>query len=151
MTTEGGFVPAAIPKFDGHYDHRCMLMENFMRSKQYWSVIEDGIPVIREETQPTEAQRTTLKEAKLKDMKAKNYLFQAIDRSILETMLTKDKAKDIWDSLKTKFDNNVSFEEEVVHQRLRKTLTHVLELSSYIYLDDRAWEVLNFDSAGMRL
>nr|GEZ72953.1 hypothetical protein [Tanacetum cinerariifolium] len=35
-------------------------------------------------------------------------------------------------------DNNVSFEEELVHQRLRKTLTHVLELSSCIYLDDRA-------------
>nr|GEX58785.1 hypothetical protein [Tanacetum cinerariifolium] len=50
-----------------------------------------------------------------------------------------------------KFDNNVSFEEEVVHQRLRITLTHVLELSSCVYLDDRAWGVLNFDSARMRL
>nr|GFA91951.1 retrovirus-related Pol polyprotein from transposon TNT 1-94 [Tanacetum cinerariifolium] len=49
------------------------------------------------------------------------------------------------------FDNNVSFEEELVHQRLRKTLTHVLELSSCVYLDDRAWGVLNFDSAGVRL
>nr|GFA56568.1 hypothetical protein [Tanacetum cinerariifolium] len=49
-----------------------------------------------------------------------------------------------------RFDNNISFEEEVEHQRLRKTLTHVLELSSCIYLDDRAWRVLNFDSAGMR-
>nr|GFA73068.1 hypothetical protein [Tanacetum cinerariifolium] len=49
------------------------------------------------------------------------------------------------------FDNNVSFEEEVVHQKLRKTLTHVLELSSCIYLDDRAWGVLNFDSAGVRI
>nr|GEW89705.1 integrase, catalytic region, zinc finger, CCHC-type, peptidase aspartic, catalytic [Tanacetum cinerariifolium] len=28
--------------------------------------------------------------------------------------------------------------EELVHQRLRKTLTHVLELLSWIYLDDRA-------------
>nr|GEU76055.1 hypothetical protein [Tanacetum cinerariifolium] len=36
------------------------------------------------------------------------------------------------------FDNNVSFEEELVYQRLRKTLTRVLELSSCIYLDDRA-------------
>nr|GEX04769.1 hypothetical protein [Tanacetum cinerariifolium] len=36
-----------------------------------------------------------------------------------------------------RFDKNVSFEEEVVHQRLRKTLTHVLELSSCVYLDDR--------------
>nr|GFB97951.1 hypothetical protein [Tanacetum cinerariifolium] len=29
--------------------------------------------------------------------------------------------------------------EEVVHQSLQKTLTHVLELSSCVYLDDRAW------------
>ncbi|GKE03927.1 hypothetical protein Tco_1395945, partial [Tanacetum coccineum] len=50
MTIEGRFVPAAIPKFDGHYDHWCMLLENFMRSKQYWSVVEDGIPAIGEET-----------------------------------------------------------------------------------------------------
>nr|GEY15136.1 hypothetical protein [Tanacetum cinerariifolium] len=50
-----------------------------------------------------------------------------------------------------KFDNNVSFEEEVVHQRLRKTLTHVLELSSCIYLDDRAWGFLNFDSVGVSI
>nr|GEZ57728.1 integrase, catalytic region, zinc finger, CCHC-type, peptidase aspartic, catalytic [Tanacetum cinerariifolium] len=49
------------------------------------------------------------------------------------------------------FNNVDSFEEELVYQRLRKTLTHVLELSSCIYLDDRAWEVLNFDSAGVRL
>nr|GEZ76098.1 hypothetical protein [Tanacetum cinerariifolium] len=44
--------------------------------------------------------------------------------------------------------DKVSFEEEFVHQRLRKTLTHVLELSSCFYLDDRAWGVLNFDLAG---
>nr|GEW94551.1 hypothetical protein [Tanacetum cinerariifolium] len=48
-------------------------------------------------------------------------------------------------------DNDISFEEEVVHQILRKNLTHVLELSSCIYLDDRAWGVLNFDSAGASL
>nr|GFA09511.1 ribonuclease H-like domain-containing protein [Tanacetum cinerariifolium] len=36
-------------------------------------------------------------------------------------------------------DDDISFEEEVVHQRLWKTLTHVLELSSCIYLDDQAW------------
>nr|GFA04533.1 hypothetical protein [Tanacetum cinerariifolium] len=42
------------------------------------------------------------------------------------------------DFSKSKFDNNVSFEEELVYQRFQKTLTHVLELSSCIYLDDRA-------------
>ena len=40
-----------------------------------------------------------LEDQKLKDLKAKIYLFQAIDRSILETVL-KDTAKDIWDSPK---------------------------------------------------
>nr|GFA60260.1 integrase, catalytic region, zinc finger, CCHC-type, peptidase aspartic, catalytic [Tanacetum cinerariifolium] len=50
-----------------------------------------------------------------------------------------------------RFHNVVSFEEELVYQRLRKTLTHVLELSSCIYLDDRALEVLNFDSTRMRI
>ena len=29
------FVQPAIPKFDGHYDHWSMLMENFLRSKEY--------------------------------------------------------------------------------------------------------------------
>nr|GEW79417.1 retrotransposon protein, putative, Ty1-copia subclass [Tanacetum cinerariifolium]GEZ69928.1 retrotransposon protein, putative, Ty1-copia subclass [Tanacetum cinerariifolium] len=49
-----------------------------------------------------------------------------------------------------RFDNNVSLEEEVVHQRLRKTLTHVLELSLCVNLDDRARGVFNFNSAGVR-
>jgi len=48
------------------------------------------------------AQQTELEGLKLKDLKAKNYLFQAIDRSILETILCKDTAKHIWDSMKKK-------------------------------------------------
>ncbi|KAH0713656.1 hypothetical protein KY289_009615, partial [Solanum tuberosum] len=38
------FVQAAIPRFDGHYDHWSILMENFLRSKEYWQVVVDGIP-----------------------------------------------------------------------------------------------------------
>ena len=36
------FVQPAIPRFDGHYDHWVMLMENFLRSKEYWDLIENG-------------------------------------------------------------------------------------------------------------
>ncbi|GJR34914.1 retrovirus-related pol polyprotein from transposon TNT 1-94 [Tanacetum coccineum] len=43
---------------------------------------------------------------KLKDLKAKNYLFQAIDRSILETILNKATSKDIWDSMKKKYQGS---------------------------------------------
>ncbi|GKV42713.1 hypothetical protein SLEP1_g50091 [Rubroshorea leprosula] len=37
------FVQPAIPRFDGHYDHWSMLMENFLRSKEYWNVVEFGV------------------------------------------------------------------------------------------------------------
>jgi hypothetical protein len=103
MSAEGSFVQPSIPRLDGHYDHWCMLMENFLRSKEYWSLIEDGIPIVIEGVQPTPAQTKAIEDAKLKDLKTKNYLFQSIDRSILETILNKDSAKSIWDSLKTKF------------------------------------------------
>ena len=42
-SNSSGFVQPAIPKFDGHYDHWAMLMENFLRSKEYWDLIENGI------------------------------------------------------------------------------------------------------------
>lgn len=103
MTIESNFVQPAIPKFDGHYDHWSMLMENFLRSKEYWSLVETGIPAEADESNLTDEQKKTIADQRLKDLKAKNYLFQAIDRSILETILKKDTAKDIWDSLKQKY------------------------------------------------
>ena len=44
---------------------------------------------------------------KLKDLKAKNYLFQANDCVILETILCKDTTKNIWDSMKKKYQGLV--------------------------------------------
>jgi len=34
-----------ISKFDGFYDHWAELMENLFRTKEYWSLIEQGITV----------------------------------------------------------------------------------------------------------
>ena len=86
--TESSFVQPAVPKFDGHYDHWAMLMENFLRSKEYWGLVENGIPAAVKGL--TDAQRKNIKDQKLNDLKAKNYLFQAINRSVLETILNKD-------------------------------------------------------------
>ncbi|PKA63642.1 hypothetical protein AXF42_Ash005537 [Apostasia shenzhenica] len=97
------FVQAAIPRFDGHYDHWSMLIENFLRSKEYWTVVVSRVAEPAAGVVLTDAQKAELKGLKLKDLKAKNYLFQAIDRSILETILCKDTAKHIWDSMKTKY------------------------------------------------
>ncbi|GKU96956.1 hypothetical protein SLEP1_g10137 [Rubroshorea leprosula] len=95
------YVQPSIPRFDGHhYDHWSMLMENFLRSKEYWTVVEGGVP------EPTaganDAQRAEIEKEKLKDLKAKNYLFQSIDRAILEIILNKSTSKNIWDSMKKK-------------------------------------------------
>lgn len=50
MSSEGNFVQLAIPRFDGHYDHWSMLMENFLRSKEYWSLVESTQGVEAEES-----------------------------------------------------------------------------------------------------
>jgi hypothetical protein len=70
---ESSFMQPSIPKFDGHYDHWSMLMENLLRSKEYWSLIEDEIVVAP--VNVTVEQRKAADESKLKDLKAKNYIF----------------------------------------------------------------------------
>jgi len=40
------YLQFVIFKFDGHYDHWTKLMENFVRSKEYWYLVEHGISVV---------------------------------------------------------------------------------------------------------
>lgn len=42
MTESNSFAQACISKFDGSYDHWILLMENLLRSNEYWSVVEEG-------------------------------------------------------------------------------------------------------------
>jgi hypothetical protein len=63
----------------------------------------------------TEAQQKKLEELKLKDLKVKNNLFQAIDRTILE----KNTSKQIWDSMKRKYKGNARVKRSIL-QTLRK-------------------------------
>ncbi|KAH7859254.1 hypothetical protein Vadar_033664 [Vaccinium darrowii] len=110
MATEN-FMQPAIPRFDGHYDYWSMLMENFLGSKEYWHLIEVGYTEPTESNTLTDAQKVKLEELKLKDLEAKNYLFQAIDRTILETILTKDTLKQIWDAMKLKYRGNTKLQQ----------------------------------------
>lgn len=59
-------------------------MENFLRLKGYWGIVEEGIPTVATGGKKTEARLKEINYAKLKDLKAKNYLFQAIDRTVLQ-------------------------------------------------------------------
>ncbi|KAL6276254.1 hypothetical protein ACE6H2_019855 [Prunus campanulata] len=115
------FVQLAIPRFDGHYDHWSMLMENFLRSKEYWHLVESRIDSPAGVTS-TEQQQKRFGEQKMKDLKVKHYLFQAIDRCILKTILEKETSKQIWDSMKKKYEGS-----ERVKRALLQTLTRDFE------------------------
>ncbi|GJR16118.1 retrovirus-related pol polyprotein from transposon TNT 1-94 [Tanacetum coccineum] len=72
----------------------------------------------------TEALRKAVDEAKLKDLKVKNYLFQSIDKEIMETILDKSTSKGIWNSMKQKYEGSTK-EGEKVDAYLARTLTIV--------------------------
>lgn len=70
-------------------------MENLLTSKKYWQVVIDGIQEPIPDEVLSDARKTELENLRLKDLKAKNYIFPAIGRSNLETILKKDNLKDI--------------------------------------------------------
>lgn len=76
MATENTFVQPSIPKFNGHDDHWIMSMEIFLRSKEYWSLVETGMSVVHVGTTLIEAQERQIDKHKLKDLKAKRYFFK---------------------------------------------------------------------------
>lgn len=113
------FAQPSIPKFDGDYDHWSMVMENLLRSKEYWTVVESGYSQPDDEEVLTAAQRKTLEEMKLKDLKAKNYLFQSLDKSILKTITQKETSKQLWESMKMKCQGNARVQRAQLN-RLRR-------------------------------
>jgi len=70
-------------------------MENFLRSKEYWSLIETRIHVVATGAEQMKEQQKTVENMRLKDLKVKNYLFQAIDHTIIEKILNRDSVKGI--------------------------------------------------------
>ena len=54
------FVQPAIPRFHGHYDHWSMPMENFLRSKEYWTVVISRVAEPTECVVLTDTQKTEL-------------------------------------------------------------------------------------------
>ncbi|CAI8615965.1 unnamed protein product [Vicia faba] len=130
----------SIPKFDGDYDHWSMLMENLLRSKEYWSLVEQGY----EEPKPLEsltgAERRTLEEKKLKDLKAKNYLFQSIDKNILKTITNKSTSKALWDSMKQKYQGNARVQRAQLQRLLRDF--EILEMQNGECVNDYIFRVM---------
>jgi len=74
MADSNKYVQSSIPKFDGYYDHWAKLMENFLRSKEFWHLVEHGITDVSNKVNATEAEIKLMEEQNLKDLKIKNYL-----------------------------------------------------------------------------
>ncbi|KAM0015322.1 hypothetical protein Hdeb2414_s0033g00724661 [Helianthus debilis subsp. tardiflorus] len=115
-----------VPKFDGDYDHWSMVMENLLRSKEYWHVIATGYVEPPAGDQVSDARRKELDEMKLIDLKARNYLFYSIDKNILKTITQKKTAKQLWDAMKVKYKGNARVKRAKL-QRLRREF-EVLEM-----------------------
>lgn len=62
----------------------------------------------------------------MKDHKVKNYLFASIEKTILKTILKKDTSKDLWDSMKKKYQGNERVKNAQL-QRLRRSF-EILEM-----------------------
>lgn len=117
-----------IPVFDGHYDHWKEMMENLLRAKQLWNLIDPGIVEPAVGIAQSEAQRKTLAELRTKDLQVKHYLYQAIDRVNFEQILDRSSAKAIWDAMSQKYEGNARVKKSML-QKLRRDF-EVLEMKN---------------------
>jgi hypothetical protein len=81
-------------------------MENLLQSKEF-----------RRTT--SAEQRRGADESTLHDLQVKNYLFQSIERSILETILVCDTARDIWEAMGRKYQGSTKVKQAQL-QSLRR-------------------------------
>ena len=83
MKTKSSFVQPSIPKLDGHYDRKPSPIKRILDSGGARNLCK------RRRNSFTGIKKKAIEDLKLKDLKTKNYLFQAIDRPTLDTILRK--------------------------------------------------------------
>ncbi|CAL1400093.1 unnamed protein product [Linum trigynum] len=89
-------------------------MENLLRSKEYWPIVQQGFKD-RKGEELSKYETKALDDLKLKGLKAKNYLFCFIDKTILNTISKKGTTKDLWDSMKVKYQGNAKVQKSNLH------------------------------------
>ncbi|CAH1423479.1 unnamed protein product [Lactuca virosa] len=117
-----------VPVFDGHYEHWSEMMENLLRAKQVWNLIDPGIrePVVG--VAQSEAEKVKLEELRMKDLQVKHYMYQAIDRVTFEQILDRRTSKAVWESMKKRFAGNDRVKKSML-QKLRRDF-EVLEMKT---------------------
>lgn len=90
-------------------------MENLLRAKGLWSLVETGFKEPPKGTELSMAQQKQLEEKKMQDHQVKHYLFQAIDRSVFEQILDRRTSKIVWDSIKSKFGGSAKVKRSLLN------------------------------------
>lgn len=117
-----------VPVFDGHYEHWSEMMENLLRAKQVWNLIDPGIREPTVGVAQSEAEKKKLEELRMKDLQVKHYLYQAIDRVTFEQILDRKNSKVIWDSMKKRYAGNDRVKKSML-QKLRRDF-EILEMKT---------------------
>ncbi|RDY11963.1 hypothetical protein CR513_03301, partial [Mucuna pruriens] len=81
-----------------------------------------------------EAYQKKLEELKLKDIKAKRYLFQEIDRNPLDTILQNDTLKQIWNCIKKKYHGSTRVKKKQL-QAIHKEF-EILHMNERQFVDE---------------
>nr|GEV17080.1 putative RNA-directed DNA polymerase [Tanacetum cinerariifolium] len=115
-----------VPVFDGHYEHWSEMMENLLRAKQVWNLIDPGIREPTVGVAQSEAEKKKLEELRMKDLQVKHYLYQAIDRVTFEQILDRTTSKAVWESMQKRFAGNDRVKKSML-QKLRRDF-EVLEM-----------------------
>ncbi|XP_076905756.1 uncharacterized protein LOC143561608 [Bidens hawaiensis] len=117
-----------VPVFDGHYDHWREMMENLLRAKQLWNLVDPGIIEPAMGVAQSEAQKKTLADLRAKDLHVKHYLYQAFDRVTFEQILDRRTSKSIWDTMKQKYEGNARVRRSML-QKLHRDF-EILEMKA---------------------
>lgn len=103
-------------------------MENLLRAKGLWSLIETGVEQTQVGIAVNENQRKRIEEQRTKDQKVKHYLYQAIDRVVFEQILDRSSSKAIWEAMKKRYEGNDRVKKSML-QKLRRDF-EILEMKT---------------------
>ncbi|XP_076913804.1 uncharacterized protein LOC143572557 [Bidens hawaiensis] len=108
-----------VPVFEGHYEHWSEMMENLLRAKQLWGLIDPGIIEPAAGVAQSEAVRKKLEDLKAKDLQVNHFLYQAIDRVTFEQILDRRTSKAVWESMKRRFAGNTRVKKSMLQKLWR--------------------------------
>ncbi|MCH80264.1 hypothetical protein A2U01_0001030 [Trifolium medium] len=126
MAENSHYLQPTVPKFDDYYEHWSMLMENLLRSKEFWPLIENGVTTAP--ANATTEQVRLANESKLNDLKeamkrkyqgttkVKRAQFQAIRREFELLEMKESESVDEYFSRTLTIANRMTASGETVQQ-----------------------------------